>query len=114
MSQERDIDEGEELEIIESELEEGIDKIENWRKCSRPCSGHEGPTGAKCVQEPLENEAELKEYYKELKEKLKGKKKRNKTSGRDQRPTGNAPGGSTAPTKVSSGAGGQVSSESGL
>ena len=47
----------------------------------------------------------------------------NKTPRRDQRPTsanpapvvsGNAPGGSTASTKVSSGAGGQVLSESGL
>ena len=67
------------------------------------------------MQEPLETEAQFKEYYKELKEKLKGKKKRNKTPGRDSRPsgaslapdmTGNAPGGSTAPTTVSSGAGG--------
>ena len=72
--------------------------------------------------EPLDEE-QLEEYCKELKIEIKGKKKRNKTPGRDPRSTsassapditGNAPGGSTTPTKVSSGAGGQASAVSRL
>ena len=126
MSRDGDIDEREELETSESESEEEIENIENWRKCSqsnRPCRGHKGPPGTKCGQDQLENKAQRKEYCKKLKEKLKGKMKMNKTPRRDQRPTsanpapvvsGNAPGVSTASTKVSSGAGGQVLSESGL
>ena len=33
----------EELEISESEMEEGLDQMEKWRKCNncnRPCNGH--------------------------------------------------------------------------
>ena len=113
MSRDRDINEEEELEISEREMEAGLDKMENWRKCSQysiPCNGHEGPTGTKCVQEPLETEAQIMEYHKELKETLKGKKRKNKTPGKDPRPpgasqapdvNGDAQSGSIAPASVS-------------
>ena len=74
MNQERDTDEGERREISESNLDEGIDKMENFRRCircNRPCSGHKGPTGSSCVLEPLDEE-QLREYYKEWKIEMKG------------------------------------------
>ena len=68
-------------------MEEGIERMENWRKCTqcnRPCSGHKGPTGSSCEKEPL-NEEQLREYYKKLKRELKGKKTGSKTPRRNQR-----------------------------
>ena len=123
MSQERDTDEGERHEISESDLEEGIERMENWRKCTqcnRPCSGHKGPTGSSCEKEPL-NEEQLREYYKKLKRELKGKKTGSKTPRRNQRSisastapdvTGNASGSSSVPTKASPGTRGQASGDS--
>ena len=105
MSQQIDIDEEERIEISECDLDEGLDNMESWEKCSRcnrPCSGHKGSKGARCVMNPL-NWEQLEEYYKELKTRIKGKK--NKTPKRDPRTisaspapylTGNNPGGSTS------------------
>ena len=120
----------EELEISESEMEEGLDQMEKWRKCNncnRPCNGHGGATGAKCELEPLETQTSLKEYYKELKEKLKGKKKKNKTPRKETRQTGaiSAPGVSgtglgapttamSTPNNLTMGAGGQATIDPGL
>ena len=120
----------EELEISESEMEEGLDQMEKWRKCNnfnRPCNGHGGATGAKCELEPPETQTSLKEYYKELKEKLKGKKKKNKTPRKETRQTGviPAPGVSgtglgdpttamSTPNNITMGAGGQVMIDPGL
>ena len=121
MSQDEGIHEEERFEISESDVDEGTDKMESPGKCSRcrrPCSEHKGPTGARCKLEPLDEEQQ-EEYYKELN----AKKKKNKTPRRDHRSTstssapdmtGNAPGGSTAPTKVTPGAGGQIPAESRL
>ena len=120
MSQEKNTDEGERHETSESNLEEGIDKMENWRKCiqcNRPCSGHKGPTGSSCEMEPLDEE-QLRDYYKELRGEIKGKKTKSKTPRRNQRSigsstaanvTGNASGRSTVPTKASPGTRGQAS-----
>ena len=133
MSQERTnqncLNEEEELDISESEMEEGKEQMENWRKCSLcnlPCSGHEGTTGALCELDVLDTPAKLKDYYKELKEKLKGKKKKNKTSRKEGRTTGvqpgtatsgsvvQTPGVNTAPPIVTQGAGGQVTIDAGV
>ena len=113
MSQERGTDKKERFEISESDVDEGTDKMESPGKCSRcrrPCSEHKGPTGVRYGLEPLDEE-HIEEYYRELN----AKKKKNKTPGRDHGSTstssapdvtGSAPGGSTAPTKVTPGAGG--------
>ena len=80
MSQEIDIVEEEEIEISERDLDEGLDNMEKWEKCSRcnrPCSGHKGSKGTRCAMNPLNGE-QLEEYYKELKTRIKGKKKKNK------------------------------------
>ena len=115
MSQDGGIDDEERSDISESDVDEGTDKMESSRKCSRcrrPCSQHKGPTGTKCKLEPLDEEQQ-EEYYKGLN----AKKKKNKAPRRDHRSTStssapdmteNAQGGSTAPTKLTPGAGGQI------
>ena len=59
MSQDGGIDDEERSDISESDVDEGTDKMESLRKCSRcrrPCSNHKGPAGARCGLERLDEE----------------------------------------------------------
>lgn len=86
MSQEVDVDEEEEIKISEYDMEKGLENMRSWKKysrCNRPSSEHKGSKENRCVFKPLKEE-QLEDYYKELKTRAKGKKKKSKSPKRDR------------------------------